>query len=72
MREAEEAGMSRLLACLIVFAIASPAFGGDKNWGDKQTRGNKPSVTVQSKTKLHEKEGKLGLEKTKIDAMKTE
>ena len=35
--------MVRLLACLIVFTLASPASGGsiaeDKNWGDKQTAG---------------------------------
>jgi hypothetical protein len=64
--------MTRLLAGLIVFALASPALGGpaeDKNWGDKQTKeGKKSDKLEQPKSKLHEKEGKFGMEKEKIEA----
>jgi hypothetical protein len=74
----EEAGMVRLLVCLIVFALASPALGGriaeDKNWGDKQTASGKKSDKLQTKPKskfeLKEKGGKFDLEKEKIQDMK--
>jgi hypothetical protein len=66
--------MTRLFAYLVVFAFASPAFAdpiaSDKNWGDKQTAQGKKSDKIQSKTKLHEKEGKFDLEKEKIVAFK--
>jgi hypothetical protein len=61
--------MTRLLAGLIVFALASPALGGpaeDKNWGDKQTRER------AAPSNLKEKEGKFPLEKQKIQDMKVE
>ena len=45
--------MVRLLACLVVFVLASPALGGsiaeDKNWGDKQTRDGKKSNVPTTK-----------------------
>ena len=64
--------MTRLLAGLIVFILVSPAVGAgkDKNWGDKQTGFGKQTDPNQSK--LHEKEGKFGLEKEKIEPMKSE
>ena len=61
------AEMTRLLAGLIVFALASPALGGpaeDKNWGDKQTR------EKAAPSNLKEKNGTFPLEKQKIEAMK--
>ena len=70
--------MVRLLACLFVFTVASPALGGsiaeDKNWGDKQTMGGKksdnPQTKPKSKVELKEKESKFELEKQKIQDMK--
>ena len=47
------ARMVRLLACLVVFVLASPALGDtvaeDKNWGDKQTAGGKKSNAPTTK-----------------------
>ncbi len=61
--------MTRLLAGLIVFALASPRAWGhaeDKNWGDKQTA-KKPAAF-----NLKEKEGKFQPEKEKIAPMKSD
>jgi hypothetical protein len=75
----EGAGMLRLLACFIVFSLASPAFAGrriaeDQNWGDHQTAGGKQSDKLQSKPKpkfeLKEKSPPLDLQKQKIQQMK--
>jgi hypothetical protein len=60
--------MTRLLAGLIVFALASPALAGaeDKNWSDKQT------AKKAAPSNLNEKESKFPLEKEKIMPMKSE
>ena len=70
--------MKHLLAGLVVLALVSPVLGRDriaedKNWGGKQTKeGKKSDKLEQPKSKLHEKEGKLGMEKQKIEPMKSE
>jgi hypothetical protein len=70
-----------LLVALVISPATSKDSGGsnqtrktsvaeDKNWGDKQTSGGKSNALApsKSKSKIHEKEGKFGLEKEKIDA----
>ena len=61
--------MTRLLAALIVLALASQSAWGaaeDKNWGDKQTA-KKPAPSS-----LKEKESKFQLEKEKMLPMNSE
>jgi hypothetical protein len=62
--------MTRLFSILIVFGLVSPALGGDdvaqdKNWGDKQTRAKATAP------ELKEKNAKFGLEKEKMEPMKS-
>jgi len=76
----EEAGMVRLLACLIIFSLAPPTLRGsiarDQNWGDYQTAGShKKSDMPKSRFKVKELKSKsapLDLQKEKIREMKDE